>query len=69
MPHALGTIVLGEAHAAGQAGVTPIVMWHGDGLPDYDRSNETLVAHESAMDALNDQFASGDASRTPCTQN
>jgi hypothetical protein len=50
-------------------GVTPIVQWQGTGLPDYDRSNETLVAHEAAMDALNDQFAAGDASRTPCTQN
>jgi hypothetical protein len=48
-------------------GVTPVVMWEGQGLPDFDRSNQTLVAHESAMNALAAQIHAGDASRTPCT--
>jgi hypothetical protein len=47
-------------------GVTPVVMWQGTALPDFDRSIASLVAHENEMNALAAQLAGGDLSPTPC---
>jgi hypothetical protein len=41
-------------------GVTPDVMWQGDGLPNYDKNDPVLVALEQEMNALSDQFSAGD---------
>ena len=49
-------------------GVTPIVVWEGDGLHDYNRNNRVDVDHERQMNALGDRLAAGDLSRTPCSQ-
>jgi hypothetical protein len=38
-------------------GVTPIVMWEGDGLPDYDPGNPDHVQLEQEMNTLGDQLA------------
>ncbi len=40
-------------------GVTPDVVWEGNGLPDYDRANAEHSAHERAMNALQDEVTAG----------
>jgi hypothetical protein len=49
-------------------GVTPIVSVEFDGLHDYSRSNPADAAYEHQMNALGDELAAGDGSRTPCDQ-
>lgn len=41
-------------------GVTPDLVWEGDGLPSFDPRNQTQVAHEREMNALLDKLATGD---------
>jgi hypothetical protein len=41
-------------------GVSPDVMWIGDGLHDYDKRNPNDVAYEKQMNALLDQVTAGD---------
>ena len=41
-------------------GVSPDVTWQGDGLPEYDRRNPHLVAHEAHMNAMREQVLAGD---------
>jgi hypothetical protein len=41
-------------------GVTPDVLWEGEGLPDFDARNPGLVAHEERMNQLVDLIAAGD---------
>ena len=41
-------------------GVTPIVMWEGDGLPDYDPGNPDHVKLEQDMNTLADELAAED---------
>lgn len=41
-------------------GVTPDVMWQGQGLSNYDPENPQLVQHESDMNALELQLAGPD---------
>jgi hypothetical protein len=41
-------------------GVTPVVTWSGQGLPDYDAGNPDHVALETTMNALGDQIAGDD---------
>lgn len=41
-------------------GVTPIVAWEGDGLPDWDPGNPDLTALDADMDALADTIHAGD---------
>lgn len=49
-------------------GVTPIVAVEFLGLPNYNRRDPSHVEHEKTMNALGDQLAAGDQSRTPCRQ-
>ena len=49
-------------------GVTPIVVWEGGALPDYNRRNPEHVEHERRMNQLAVGLAAGDESRTRCTQ-
>jgi hypothetical protein len=49
-------------------GVTPIIMWEGLGLPNYNRRDRSHVEHEHRMNRLGDRLAAGDQSRTPCDQ-
>jgi hypothetical protein len=44
-------------------GVTPDVVWEGDGLHDFDRANPQDVALESNMNQLQRSLATGS---TPC---
>ena len=44
-------------------GVTPDVVWEGDGLHDFDRANPQDVALESSMNQLQRSLATGS---TPC---
>jgi hypothetical protein len=37
-------------------GVTPDVMWSGDGLPDYDKNNPELVDWEHQMNQKLDEM-------------
>ena len=41
-------------------GVTPIVVWEGNGLPDYNPRNATHVAHERRMNELLGVVTAGD---------
>ena len=41
-------------------GVTPDVMWTGNGLGDYDRTNPQHVAYEREMNAVQDSILNGD---------
>jgi hypothetical protein len=41
-------------------GVTPDLMWVGDGLGPFDPRNQSQVAHEREMNALLDRLAAGD---------
>ncbi len=49
-------------------GVTPVVMWQAEGLPDYNKQNPEHVAYERKMNALGDTFNVGDVSQTGCRQ-
>ena len=49
-------------------GVTPIVVWEGEGLSDYNRGNPADVDYERQMNDIGDGLAAGDLSRTPCSQ-
>ena len=40
-------------------GVTPDVVWEGDGLPAFNRSNKSHVAHETSMNAHQRTLAAG----------
>jgi hypothetical protein len=40
-------------------GVTPDIVWEGEGLHAFDRNNEADVAHEARMNALQRQLATG----------
>ena len=42
-------------------GVTPDVVWEGDGLPDFEASSPGHVEHERRMNGLVDLVAGGDA--------
>jgi hypothetical protein len=42
-------------------GVTPDVMWEGEGLHDYDPGRTSDVAYEQQMNAIVDRVAAGDA--------
>jgi hypothetical protein len=37
-------------------GVTPIISWEGEGLPDYDPNNHEHVERERAMNELQRSF-------------
>ena len=41
-------------------GVTPDIVWEGDGLGPFDPHNQAQVTHERDMNALLDQLAAGD---------
>ena len=41
-------------------GVTPVLMWEGAGLPQYDHSNPEHVAKETAANAAFDRIMAGD---------
>ena len=41
-------------------GVTPDVVWEGNGVPDFDPSNPGHVEHERQTNQLADQLAAGD---------
>jgi hypothetical protein len=41
-------------------GVTPDVMWEGDGVPDFDPSDPGHVEHERQTNELVDRIAAGD---------
>jgi hypothetical protein len=41
-------------------GVTPDVVWEGQGLPDFDSRNPAHAAHEREMNRLVDRIAAGD---------
>jgi len=49
-------------------GVTPVVVWEGEGLPDYDRRDQSHVQLERRMNDLEQTLAAGDQSATPCSQ-
>jgi hypothetical protein len=49
-------------------GVTPVVTWEGSALPAFDSGDQAHVDYEQQMNALGDQFAVADLSKTPCSQ-
>ena len=57
MPHGNGERYMLTAQGPG---VTPLVRWEGEGLPDYDKNNPAHVQLEKDMNVLREELAAQD---------